>query len=139
MALFDTGLVSMDTCLEILNITKEASPAIVLGLFLVVFIIHGILTAPNDVDKVQIHAMKGPGGRPLPQRRVSANRVTENVNVKDFSPRAKLVFRLLQLVVLVTFILNAIAIILQTLIYRKDEWWPGESAVVCLYFSKLTT
>ena len=121
----------MARSLKILNVCQEAYPAIILLVFIIAFIFYGIFNAPIEVDKVKVHAMRGPGGRPLPQRRKSANQVKEAVAVNDFSPRSKLVFRVIQAGVLVTFVVNAVSLILQTLYYREDEWWAGQSAVVC--------
>ena len=115
---------------RILYTTKTAYPAIVLTLFLVLFLVYGILTAPGDERGVKIEAKRGPGGRPLPLRRISAKQSKEAVKVKDFSPAAKLTFRLVAAGVLCTFVANATVLILQTLIYRRQEWWPGQSAVV---------
>lgn len=130
LALFAT---SMAKNREILNVTKVAYPAIVLGVFIVVFIIHGILTAPDDGDKLQLHPARGPGGRPLPQRRVSARKLKEAAKVKDFSPSAKLTFRVMSAGVLISFLVDAVILILQVIIYRKEEWWPGQSAVVSFH------
>lgn len=130
MSAFYSGKMSVERTLHILNITKYAYPAILLVLFIVSFVYYGVATAPADGDTVQVHAMKGPGGRPLPTRRKSANQVKAAAEVKDFSSRAKLIFRTLQTGVLATFLINAGVVILQTLIYRKDQWWPGQSMVV---------
>jgi len=130
MAPDHSGLLSMATSRQILNVAKEAYPAVVLGIFLICFITYGVVTAPDDSDKVKVHPMRGPGGRPLPARRQSANQIKEAARVRDFSPSAKLIFRMLTLGVLVTFVGNAASIILQTIIYRRQEWWPGQAAVV---------
>lgn len=125
------GRFSIDTSLRILNISKQSYPAIVLGLFLVGFIIYGIKHAPDEGDSVTVGALRGPGGRPLPFRRKSANLVKEAAAVRDFSPMAKFIFRLGQTAIILTFIVDAAIILLQVLLYRKDEWWPGQSAIVC--------
>lgn len=130
MLLTGAGHVSMSTSLKILNITKQASPAIVLGLFVVGFVVYSIVNAPSDGDQVPVQALRGPGGRPLPFRRKSANQVKEDNAIKDASPTAKLVFRLGQTGVIATFIVDAVIILLQVLFYRKDSWWPGQSAIV---------
>ena len=125
------GRFSLDTCLRILNISKNAYPAIVLGLFIVAFVIYGIVHAPDEGEKISIQNLRGPGGRPLPFRRKSANQVKEAVAaIKDFTPGAKLTFRIGQTGIILTFIIDAAIIILQVLLYRKNEWWPGQSAVV---------
>ena len=122
--------ISLERAREILYLTKSAYPAIILGVFLIGFIIYGVLAAPSDDSKVEIHPRKGPGGRPLPMRRKSASQVKEASKAKDFSPNAKLIFRLLTVLLLITFVVNGAAIILQVLIYREERWWPGQSAVV---------
>ena len=125
-----SGLLGLDEARRILAVTKTASPAVILSIFLLGFIIYGIVTAPSDDGKVEVHAKRGPGGRPLPMRRKSASQVKEAARVRDFTPNAKLVFRSLSVGILATLLVNAAAIILQTLIYREDQWWPGQAAVV---------
>ena len=125
------NLAELRTSLRILNVAKSAYPAIVIGLFTIIFIVYGIKTAPDNGDKVQIHAMRGPGGRPLPTRRKSANQIKEAAAVKDFPHGTKLILRLIQAVVLFTFMLNAAIVLFQILINRKSDWWPGQSSVVC--------
>lgn len=122
--------VSLDKARKILYITKIAYPAIVLGVFLLGFIIYGIVNAPRGDSKVEVQAKRGPGGRPLPLRRKSASQVKEAIKVTDFSPNAKLIFRAISAGVLVSFVINGAALILQVLIYRDDRWWPGQAAVV---------
>lgn len=122
----------MDKTREILYITKTAYPAIVLNVFLLAFIIYGVANAPSGEGKVEVHAKRGPGGRPLPLRRKSASQVKEAIKVTDLSPNAKLIFRTISAGILVSFVVNGAAIILQVLIYREDRWWPGQSAVVSL-------
>ena len=130
--------VSLDKAREILYTTKTAYPAIVFCVFLLAFIVYGVLNAPSDDDKVEVHAKRGPGGRPLPLRRKSASQVKAASRVTDFSPTAKLLFKAMSAAVLVSFVANGAAIILQVLIYRDDKWWPGQSAVVSLLRAKFS-
>ena len=118
------------TTWQILAYTKLSSPAIILVVFLVAFIIHGILTAPPG-DDVEVHATLGPGGRPLPRRRQSSQEVKEAAKFRDFSLNVKLLFNWLGLLALMTFAVNAALIILQSLIHFREQWWPGQAAVVC--------
>jgi ATP-binding cassette, subfamily B, vacuolar membrane transporter HMT1/ACLQ len=126
----DQDYVSLDKTREILYSTKTAYPAVVLGVFLLGFVIYGIVNAPSEDAKVEVRARRGPGGRPLPLRRKSARQVKEAIKVTDFSPNSKLIFKVISAGVLVSFVANGAAIILQVLIYRDDRWWPGQSAVV---------
>lgn len=121
---------ALRSSLRILNGAKSAYPAIVLIIFLIAFVYHGVKTAPDDGDKVQIHPMRGPGGRPLPIRRKSANQVKEAAAVKDLPPGIRTIFKISQAVVILTFLANAGILLLETLLNREDEWWPGKNAVV---------
>ena len=123
---------AIQTSLRVLNVAKTAYPAIVLVVFFFAFIFHGIKTAPDDGDKVKIHPMRGPGGRPLPLRRKSANQVKEAAAVKDLPPASKTFFKVVQVGVILTFLINAGVLLLETLLNRADEWWPGKNAVVCM-------
>jgi hypothetical protein len=116
--------------LRVLNVTKSAYPAILLAIFIVAFVCHGIRTSPDE-GKVTIEPMRGPGGRPLPIRRKSANQVKEAAAVKDLPPGIKTVFKISQVLVILTFLGNAAILLFETLLERKDEWWPGKNAVVC--------
>lgn len=123
-------VVPLAKCRDILAITKTAYSGVIFLVFLIGFIIHGVVNAPDDSDKVKVHPTLGPGGRPLPQRRKSANQVKEAVKVKDLSKNAKFVFRAISSGILLTWAINAAQLILQVIIYHKNQWWPGQAAVV---------
>ncbi|KPI37130.1 Heavy metal tolerance protein [Cyphellophora attinorum] len=122
--------IAMDTSYRIMNWSRKLYPAILLVLFIAGFVTYGIVNAPDDSSNVQIHSMKGPGGRPLPQRRKSANQVKQAAAVKDFSSAAKISFKLLQTVVVSTFVANGVFILLQCLAEREKRWWPGEASII---------
>ena len=119
----------LGTTRQILKYTQISAPAVVLVVFLVGFVTHGIMTAPPS-DDVEVHARLGPGGRPLPKRRQSSRQVREAAKVHEFSPNVKLLFNWIGLSALLTFAINAVLIILQTIIHFRDKWWPGQAAVV---------
>ncbi|KIW19060.1 hypothetical protein PV08_03350 [Exophiala spinifera] len=121
---------ALQTSLRVLNVAKTAYPAILLVIFVFAFIIHGIRTAPDDGDKVKIHPMRGPGGRPLPIRRKSANQVKAAAAVKDLPPATKTFFKVSQIAVVLTFLVNAGIILFETLVDRAENWWPGKNAVI---------
>lgn len=125
----DVGAIQIT--LRVLNVAKSAYPAILLVIFLGAFVFHGIRSAPYDGDTVTIDPMRGPGGRPLPLRRKSANQVKAAAAVKELPPGAKTFFKLTQAGVALTFLVNAGILLFQVLLNRKDEWWPGKNAVVC--------
>lgn len=130
MAFYRTDKMSLEDTLAILNLARNVYPAAVLVIFLVAFVVFGVVNSPVENDRVLIDSLRGPGGRPLPTRRKSNNQVREAVAVRDFSPRAKTVFAMLQAVVLATFVADGVAVILQVISGREDHWWPGQSAVV---------
>ncbi|KIW34875.1 uncharacterized protein PV07_01622 [Cladophialophora immunda] len=126
----EPDLGAIQASLRVLNVAKTIYPAILLVVFVVAFVYHGIKTAPDDAGKVKIHPMRGPGGRPLPIRRRSANQVKEAAAVKDLSPAVKALFKVGQVIVILTFLGNAAILLFETLLNRKDEWWPGKNAVI---------
>jgi ATP-binding cassette, subfamily B, vacuolar membrane transporter HMT1/ACLQ len=120
---------SFGTSRQILKYTQISAPALILVVFLVAFVTHGVLTAPPG-DDVEVLAKSGPGGRPLPKRRQSSQQVKEAAKIRDFSPSVKLFFNWLGLFALMTFAVNALLIVLQTIIHFREKWWPGQAAVV---------
>ncbi len=126
----EPDLAFLRSWLRLLNIAKEAYPAVLVTLFVASFIAHGVITAPDDGDKVQIHPMRGPGGRPLPIRRKSANQAKAAAAVKELPSRSRTILKVGQVGVVLTFLANAVVILFKTLLDRKDQWWPGKSAVV---------
>ncbi|KAK8039937.1 ABC transporter family protein [Apiospora rasikravindrae] len=118
--------IPLATILRILNISKIAYPAVVFGVFLIAFVSYGIIHAPRDDNKL----VRGPGGRPLPVR-AKPDRDQESAKATiNLSDSAKLALRVLHTLIILTFVGHAVLILLQVLLYRKDEWWPGQAAVV---------
>ncbi len=117
----EPDLDAIRSSLRLLNVAKSAYPAILLIVFFAAFIYHGIKNAPDDGDKVKIHPLRGPGGRPLPIRRKSANQVKEAAAVRDLPSGIRTVFKIGQAVVILTFLADAGLLSFQTLLYRKDE------------------
>lgn len=122
---------SPETIRQTLERTKIAAPAVILVVFLVAFITHGVLNAPPG-DDVEVQPNSGPGGRPLPKRRQSSQQIKEAAKVRDFSPNVKLLFNWLGLSALLTFVASAILIIFQAILHHQQRWWPGQAAVVSL-------
>lgn len=103
-------------------------PILLLVVFLSTFVWHSIASTAT-ANSTQARAL-GPGGKPLPRGlspRAKARRASQIV---DFSPKQKLAFIWLSVLVLVTFVGNGVIVILQAIIKRKDHWWCGESVVV---------
>lgn len=120
--------------LTLLNHLRDIYSELLLGVLIIGTIVFGVVNSPVESDRVQIDAQRGPGGRPLPTRRKSNNQVKEAVAVRDFSPRIKTTFGLLQAAVLATFVADGVATIIQVISGRDEQWWPGQSAVVSSLF-----
>jgi len=123
--------VSNNTAQAILTYVHYASPIILLVFFLGAFTTHSILTASKD-DILQPESNQtGPGGKPLPRNTSpSARKDEEKQKDLDFSPARKLLFNWLSVAVILTFLGNAVIVIVHALLDRKHEWWCGQSVVV---------
>ncbi len=115
----------------ILTYVHYASPILLLIFFLVAFTAHSIVTAPKDEIIQADPNQTGPGGKPLPRNTSpSAKREKEKQKDQDFSPGRKLLFDWLSVAVLLTFLGNAVIVIVHALLGRKHEWWCGQSVIV---------
>lgn len=130
MAVSTSTALSLGTTYTILTYARSIYPAIILGIFMVCFLTFGVVNSPNEGDKVTVHPMRGPGGRPLPTRRKSNNQIKEAVAVRDFSPRTKTAFAVLTGCLLVGFVVNGTTTIIQVIARQDERWWPGQSAIV---------
>ena len=112
--------------------THFTSPLILLCFFLGLLTTHGIVTTPKDVVTRASSQATGPGGKPLPQKaspsaKSKARREKEDL---DVSPARKLLFIWLAVGVILSFVGNAVVVIIQAVLYRKDHWWCGKSVAV---------
>ena len=130
------SLIPLGESREILYTSQFLGPVILFVGFGLFFGINGILTAPEKNDEIEVSKL-GPGGRPLPMRRKSNQQIKAAVATKDFSPAAKLVFKSICVAVMVTYFANAANGILQVMVYRNEQWWPGKEPVVSAKRSKL--
>ena len=111
--------------------THYASPIILLVFFLVAFTTHSILTASKE-DVVQPDTgQTGPGGKPLPRTSSPTAKAAQEKKALDFSPSRKLLFIWLSVGVVLTFLGNAVIVIVHALLNRKENWWCGQAVVVC--------
>lgn len=110
--------------LELLEYLHTGYPIFLLILFAIAFVANTILTArkhrQNDAQEF------GPGGRLLPQR-------SRGVPYKpqEFSRNVKRLFTALSVAIPLTFIADATIYILHVMTARSENWWRGQSAVVC--------
>ena len=116
---------------EIMVYTHYSSPIILLVFFLVAFTAHSILTASKeDVVPAKTGGQTGPGGKPLPRNTSPTAKAAREKKALDFSPSRKLLFTWLSAGVVLTFLGNAVTVIVHALVDRKDNWWCGQAVVV---------
>jgi hypothetical protein len=110
--------------LELLEYLRTSYPIFLLILFVVAFVANTTIAA----KKASKHESQcfGPGGRPLPQRTRSVPTYKS-----QFSRNVKRVFNLLSVAILLTFLADAIIYIIHVMVARSENWWRGQSFVVC--------
>ena len=123
--------VSNKTAQDILIYVHYASPLILLAVFLVAFTAHSITTASKNEVAQPTSNQTGPGGKPLPRNPSPAAKAKLKKKALDFSPARKLLFGWLSVGATVTFLGNGVVVIVHALWKNKDNWWCGQSVVVC--------
>ena len=112
------------------------SPILLLVVFLVAFTTHSIRAASKGATVRASTDQTGPGGKPLP---TGAKRAARRAKpALDFSPARKSLFNWISVGIILTFIANAVNVILHALLDREDEWWCGQSVAVKLLAWPLT-
>lgn len=119
--------VSNRTAQDILTYTHIAYPLILLVFFLTVFTLRSIFTASSDDSTQETEEQLGPGGKPLPKK---TKRRKDDTRDLDFSRSRKLLFEWVSLAAALTYVGDAITVIVHALYARKEEWWCGQSVVV---------
>lgn len=117
--------------LELLEYLRTGYPILLLLVFVSSFVANSILTARN-VSKNSSAARMGPGGRPLPKR--SRSSATFVKPVQPFSPNAKLLFKWLSVMILVTFVADAAINVTHVVFAKSEQWWCGQAVVVSFFF-----
>lgn len=112
----------------ILTYTQFSSPPVLLLAFLIAFVTHSVIHAPEDEDASS--RPLGPGGKPLPRSLSAINKAKRKQEVVDFSPARKTLFNCLSIFVILTFLASATLTIVHALLRRAENWWCGQSAVV---------
>ena len=125
--------VSHKTAQNILVYTHYSSPIILLAFFLLAFTAYSIVTASSDAVIHPSPDQTGPGGKPLPQKFAPSAKEKLEKNASDFSRGRRLLFEWLSVGTILTFVGNAVVVILHALLDREDNWWCGESVAVRLY------
>lgn len=117
----------------ILTYLHIAYPLVLLVWFIVVFTLRSIATSRTEEEDVETDpstpTQVGPGGKPLPK--ISPSRSDGKQDVLDFSKPRKLLFEWLSLGAALTFVGNAITVVVHALYARNEDWWCGQAVVVC--------
>ena len=112
----------------VLTYAHVLSPIILLVVFLFAFVWHSIAisTTVESLEPLQL----GPGGKPLPRGLSSSAKAKKATEMVDYSPGRKYLFTWFSALILLSFIGNAILVIVETLKKRSENWWCGEAFVV---------
>ncbi|KAF7909632.1 uncharacterized protein EAF01_003350 [Botrytis porri] len=116
------------TTATVLNLTHFNYPWVLLVVFLISFITHSILTAESSDETGPM--LTGPGGKPLPRSARRTKQDKDKLKLQDFTPVQKLLFLWLSAGILVTFLGNAINIVVHALDKRENGWWCGEATAI---------
>ena len=114
---------------DVLVNVHYAYPIILLAFFLAANTTHAVLTASTDEGTQSPPDQRGPGGKPLPRTASPKAKEQKNKNM-DFSPGRKLFFSWISMAVILTFLANAVVVLVHALIDKKNNWWCGQSVVV---------
>ena len=121
---------SNGTAQGILIYVHFASPLLLLVVFLVAFTTHSIVTAPKGSTVKVSTEQKGPGGKPLPQNKGLRAKADRKLCISEFSPARKLLFTWLSVGTILTFVGNAVVVIVHAIVKRGDSWWCGQHVAV---------
>lgn len=119
-----------DTLHKAVRVLQYAYPIVLLFFFLAAFTARSILSS-NSNTNIAKTTQTGPGGKPLPATDPTRNFVKRKVG-DDVTQSQKRVFEWLSLTAALTFVANAINVIVHALIKRKEHWWCGQHTVVCI-------
>ncbi|KAH7121162.1 hypothetical protein B0J11DRAFT_58884 [Dendryphion nanum] len=112
------------------KILSYTYPIFILVFFLAAFTARSIF-ASNSNSNVATPTTTGPGGKLLPATDPTRNFVKKTAT-DDVTPSQKRLFEWLSLATALTFVGNAINIIVHALVCRYEQWWCGQHVVIYL-------
>lgn len=115
---------------SVLTFLQYAYPLFMLVFFLAAFTIRSI-AATNSNTNIAKPTTTGPGGKPLPATDPTRNFVKKTAH-DDVTPTQKRIFEWVSLATALTFFGNSVLVIAQALAKQSENWWCGQSVVVCL-------
>ncbi|CEL02762.1 Putative Vacuolar ABC heavy metal transporter [Aspergillus calidoustus] len=110
-----------------LEYLRTGYPILLLVAFASAFVANSIVTAKTASRNTKA-SQTGPGGRPLPKRSRSTVAVVKAP--QKFSRNAKLCFKWLSFLVLVTLVAEAAVNVTHVMIARSEQWWCGQAVVI---------
>ena len=119
--------VSSNTAQNMIVFLHFSSPLVLISVFLIAFTWYSVATASKDVPH---QGPLGPGGKPLPTNKTSTARSEAKKQRVDFTPSKKILFIVLSVALILTFLANAGLILTHVLADRKDKWWCGQHVAV---------
>ena len=120
---------SDETAKAIMTYIHFATPVILIVYFLAAFTGHSIATASKNTV-VKPSSLTGPGGKPLPRNTGRRTEIISEKSVPDFTPATRIVFHWLTVGAVLTFVLNAVVVVLHALVDRENDWWCGQDMAV---------
>ena len=127
---YDAWLSSRTASL-LLKYTHYASPAILFLIFMTAFIARSVANTNKHDELKPLVTQTGPGGKPLPRgTSPAADREILKYEAVDFTPGRKWLFVVISILLLLTFVGNAVIVITHALADRKQQWWCGQAFVV---------
>ena len=111
-----------------LDFLQYAYPIILLAFFLLAFTVRSIATSSSSNSNGD-EPVYGPGGKPLPLSK-KAKKAAKRDPGPDLPRSRKVVFEWLSVAACLTFVADAINVVVHALYERKQGWWCGQAAVV---------
>ena len=135
MAATSEPWLSNRTAHAVLSSVHYTSPMLLFVVFLAAFVARSILVSSRVDDLKPPTENAGPGGKALPRTNSPAAKKKLQGQTLDFSPGRKLLFICLSILLLLTFMANAVIVVFHALTHRTENWWCGQSFVVCEDFT----
>lgn len=119
---------SRQTLVDLLRYIHYTYPMLLLVLFVTAFAIHTAVSSSSSRPVSSTSNFTGPGGKPLPTKG-STNSPNKKPKDQGFGVIRSLLFCWLSVGLIVTFLGNALNVIVHALT-DKDGWWCGKSTTV---------
>ncbi|CAG8903437.1 unnamed protein product [Penicillium egyptiacum] len=112
----------------LLQYLRFGYPPVLLAILFVVFLVHSSQVAKNAGRNTKVQY--GPGGKPLPRRTRIMMAVARDLPAELERNKSKGWFVWLSLLVLATYIADAVIHMTHAMISKSEQWWCGQAAVV---------